>query len=448
MKKLILLAVTALFCLSTAVQAQKINEESILAKLEKSDADIANEKKSTKANTWLNRAKAYMEAVTAPTIGVFEGMDMQLLKLTLGEATSTGAETINEVAYETFTYPYLVIYAVDGKVKSWKQTKFIKEGAVDTAIAAYEKAYELDPKTAEKVKEGLVAVSNYESQLGNVGIAIAEYKSAAAAFAKSYAVQSIPVYNEKDDMLIYYAGYLLTIDGASDPKSYVDGEKYLTEAIAANYNDEEGNIYYYLFHCLYGQKEADKAFVIKAKDALLEGVAKYPKNERILDGLMQLYTGEDGVGDPADLVSLIDAAIADDPTNVDLWFGRGRIFYALEDYDNSIESFKKVVEISPDLFEANYYLGLFYAVKGDAMNKEVNGKQYNSQVAYDEDLKKVNDIYLASIPWFERALELKATDLNSAESLKSICFRLRDEEGMMAKYDKYNAIFKELKGIE
>ena len=82
------------------------------------------------------------------------------------------------------------------------------------------------------------------------------------------------------------------------------------------------------------------------------------------------------------------------------------------------------------------------------MNKEVNGKQYNSQVAYDEDLKKVNDVYLASIPWFERAIELKPSDLNSAESLKSICFRLRDEKGMMAKYDKYNAIFKELKGIE
>ncbi len=70
-----------------------------------------------------------------------------------------------------------------------------------------------------------------------------------------------------------------------------------------------------------------------AKDALITGIGKFPKNERILDGLMQLYTAEEGVGDPADLVTLIDSAIADNPENVDSRFGRGRIFYALKNYD-------------------------------------------------------------------------------------------------------------------
>ena len=52
---------------------------------------------------------------------------------------------------------------------------------------------------------------------------------------------------------------------------------------------------------------------MKAKDALLTGIGKFPKNERILDGLMQLYTAEQGVGDPADLIALIDKAIEDNP---------------------------------------------------------------------------------------------------------------------------------------
>lgn len=59
---------------------------------------------------------------------------------------------------------------------------------------------------------------------------------------------------------------------------------------------------------------------MKAKDVLLTGIGKFPKNERILDGLMQLYTAEQGVGDPADLIALIDKAIEDNPSNVDLWF--------------------------------------------------------------------------------------------------------------------------------
>ena len=58
------------------------------------------------------------------------------------------------------------------------------------------------------------------------------------------------------------------------------------------------------------------------------------------------------MGDPADLVTLIDSAIADNPENVDLWFGRGRIFYALKNYDESIASFKKVVELKPTCSKA------------------------------------------------------------------------------------------------
>lgn len=163
---------------------------------------------------------------------------------------------------------------------------------------------------------------------------------------------------------------------------------------------------------------------------------------------MQLYTAEEGVGDPADLVTLIDSAIADNPENVDLWFGRGRIFYALKNYDESIASFKKVVELKPDLFEGNYYLGVFYTIKADEMNKVMNEKQYSSQTAYDTDLKEVNAVYMEAVPWFEKAYEMKKDDVNTLDFLKSICFRLRDEEGMMDKYNKYNTLLKEAKGEE
>ena len=179
---------------------------------------------------------------------------------------------------------------------------------------------------------------------------------------------------------------------------------------------------------------------MKAKQALLTGIEKFPKNERILDGLMQLYTSEEGVGDPADLVALIDKAIADNPSNVDLWFGRGRIFYALKDYDKSIESFEKVVELKPDLFEGNYYLGVFYTIKGDELNKVMNEKQYSSQAAYDarsEDRQR--GLSWPLVPWFEKAHEIKPEDVDTLEFLKSLCFRLRDEPGVMDKYNTYNA---------
>ena len=353
MKKTILTALAALLVAVPAVQAQKVNKEALLAKIEKSNADIANEKKAVKAATWINRGKAFYEVAIEPTKSLFVNMDAAMLKLAVGEPKSASKETLNGVEYDAWVYNYFTAYVKDNKVVTWKQTKWVMEDAPEKAIEAYNKAYELDPKTADKVKEGLKQVSDFCSQVGNTGIDTGNYVEAAKAYETAYKAQSSPAYGEADPALLYYAGYLLTVDGANNPKSFVKGAKLLTKAIEKGYADEEGNIYYYLFHCLYGQKEADKANVIKAKEALLTGIEKFPKNERILDGLMQLYTSEEGVGNPADLVALIDKAIQDNPENVDLWFGRGRIFYALKDYDQSIDSFKKVVELKPKIGRAH-----------------------------------------------------------------------------------------------
>lgn len=448
MEKTILTALAALLVAVPAVQAQKVNKEALLAKIEKSDADIANEKKAAKAATWINRGKAFYEVAAEPTKSLFVNMESTMLKLTVGEPKSTSQETLNGVQYTAWVYPWFTAYIKDNKVATWKQTKWVIKDAPEKAIEAYNKAYELDPKSASKIKEGLTQISNFCSQVGNVGIDSGDYVEAANAYATAYEAQSSPAYGEADPALLYYAGYLLTVDGSNNAESFVRGGKYLQEAIAKNYADEEGNIYYYLFHCFYGQKAADKENVMKAKQALLTGIEKFPKNERILDGLMQLYTSEEGVGDPADLVALIDKAIADNPSNVDLWFGRGRIFYALKDYDKSIESFEKVVELKPDLFEGNYYLGVFYTIKGDELNKVMNEKQYSSQAAYDDDLKAVNEVYLAAVPWFEKAHQIKPEDVDTLEFLKSLCFRLRDEPGIMDKYNTYNALYKQAKGIE
>ena len=220
----------------------------------------------------------------------------------------------------------------------------------------------------------------------------------------------------------------------------------VNDALAAGYTDEAGDVYYYLFHSYYGQKDKDAAFLIKAKDALLAGIEKFPKNEKILDGLMQLYTSEEGVGDPADLVGMIDKSLESDPDNVDLWFGRGRVFYKLKNYDETINSFKKVVELKPDLYEGNYYLGLFYTVKADAMNTEMGQKNYRSQSEYDADLKEVNVVYMAALPYFEKAHQLKPDDVDTVDYIKSISFRLRDEPGMMDKYNEYNELLKKMTG--
>ena len=89
-------------------------------------------------------------------------------------------------------YPYFTAYVKDNKVVTWKQSKWVLKDAPKKAIEAYNKAYELDPKTAEKVKEGLKQVSDFCSQVGNVGIDSGNYVEAADAYVTAFEAQSSP----------------------------------------------------------------------------------------------------------------------------------------------------------------------------------------------------------------------------------------------------------------
>ncbi|MEG0788853.1 MAG: hypothetical protein RSB23_01770 [Alistipes sp.] len=453
MKRLILMASALLLFAVSSVHAQKINKEAMLQKMEKSNADIADAKKAAKASTWMNRGKIYLEAAMEPTKNLFGNMDATMLKLACGEPKSTEKVTLLKKEYTAFVYDYFTAYLANNKILAWKETQQVQEGAVKVAIDAYNKAFALDPNSLEKVRAGLKQISDFCSQVGSIGIDIAEYITSANAYILAFEAQSSPAYEKADPMLLYYAGYLLTVNGATDPKSYVEGAACLNKALDLGYVDEEGNIYYYLFHCYYGQKDLkpeDTAwrtdYVGKAKQTLLTGIEKFPKNERILDGLIQLYASEEGIGNPADLVTMIDTAIERDPTNVDLWFGRGRIFFVLKNFDESIASFKKVVELKPELFEGSYYLGMFYIYKGDDLNSQMNSKAYTSTADSEADIKQVNAVYREAIPCLEKAHTLKPEDINSVEYLKQLCYRFRDEEGMQDKYISYDALFKQMKG--
>ncbi len=398
MKRIFMIVAAVLMLSAPATMAQKINAETYQSKLEKSDQAIANEKKAAKGATWIARGNAYLEALEAPTKDLYVGMDLNILTLTCGESKKKGTEEIRGTEYQTLNYPYFKAYILNSKVAGWKVTKFISKNADQIAFEAYAKAFELDPKMAAKAKEGMGKLTNYEAQIGDISNALSDYVRGAEAYISVYEIQSHEAINNADPMMLYYAGYMYTIGANDDPALYTAGVEVLNRAVEAGYPEaeladteiedkEKGNIYYYLYHCYYGQKDADSANILKAKEALMKGVEVFPKNQRILDALTQLYTTEEGIGDPSELIVMIDTAIEADPSNADLWFGRGRIYFSLQDYDNCIDSFIEVARIAPDLFDGHFYLGLFYIYKGDALNDEISNKSYTENAAYEQDLR-------------------------------------------------------------
>ena len=442
MKRIITLVVLAMALVVTAT-AQKVSNAAYMAKLEKSNEEIANPKKAGKSATWFNRGKLCADAIIEPTKSLFAGLDANMLTMTLGASP-------NEVKDGVYKFDGLTVHTKDGKVVAWEVHTEALPNAFNLAKEAFTKAYELDPSSGPRIKAALEALINHYSEIGSLSLDISAYKNAIDVYLKAVELQKHPAIGKEDPRYYFFAGQLAAFLGAQEPQYFVDGEKYLLRALDLKYQDEQGNLYYFLFHCYYGQRANDKEKLVMAKNALLEGIEKYPRNERIMEGLIQLYTSEDGIGDPADLVERIDKMLTEKPDNADLWFARGQVFFKLKNFDECINSFLKINELKPNDYDTNFYLGYFYMAKGDEVNRTFNARldSINSQEDYQAGLKEVNNAYMKSLPWLEKAMELKPESLDCAEYLKVLCFRLRNEEGMMDKYNKYNALFKKLKGIQ
>ena len=451
MKRLFLAVMAITLMAAPMANAQKVNKAAIVAKLDKADADSKDAKKGAKAATWIARGNAYYEAATAAWSSLFIGMEEAMLNLSLGKADATNANVqLNGKALTEYVYPWVKIYTADGKVVTWIVTQTVKEGDLGAeAIASFKKAYELDAKQAAKVDEGLKKIENAYSTMGNVYLDAGMAADAAVNYMAAYNTQKTPGYaGEAKNDYLYYAGYLYVVDGAENPDSYAKGAEVLSKALEAGYSDADGFVYYYLFHAYYGQKDSSVrvANMQRAKQVLMEGMAKYPANTRIIEGLITIYTDpENPVGDPQELVAMVDDAVAKNPQNKDLWNGRAIMFNSMKNYDEAIKSFEKVVELDPKDAQAAFNLGLLHIYKGDALNDEISKRDYKSNADWKADQQRVIDCYKAAVPVLEAAYELNPNSLPTVETLKVLTFRLRDEDGMMAKYEKYNKALEALK---
>ena len=448
MKKLVLMVVAAMVLAMPAVNAQKVNTDSEVAKLAKVDAAIADAKKGAKAATWVAHAKAYADAYALPTKELGRGVPEQMLMMNVGRPEGAFESQFAGYPAIVYSYEYVDVYVVNGMIEGWDQKKAIKENLAETAIASYTKAYEMDPKTESKVAAGVLNLANALSiqadALNNMG----KIADAAYAFELAFRAQQVIPSIKADPNNLYNAGMLTTmhaatLQGEEALAAFNKGEKIFADALAAGFKDESGNIYYYIFHCFYGQKEKNRdEYLPKAKEALLTGIKLYPKNTTILDGLMQFYTAEEGVGDPAELTGMIEASLKEDPTNYDLWFGRGRVYNAMKQYDECIKSFEKCVELRPEEFEPNFYTAYFIIEKANAEVEKLNSTPNMSYQLYEEENAKINLIFAEAIPWLEKAYAINPADGATLEYLNMLCFRLRDLDGMMDKYNKYHELYK------
>lgn len=451
MKKLVLMMAAMLVMALPAAQAQRVNTSSEVSKLQKVDNACADAKKGAKASTWLNRGKAYTEAYILPTKELGRGVPVQVLQMNVGQPDGMVEGQFMGAPVIVCQYEYVDVYINPETymIEGWEQKKVIKDNIPETAIESFKKAYAMDAGQASKIIPQAQNLANALIQQGEALNNLGKTLEASRSFELAYEALCVVTEAIKPEYAgnLFNAGMLMTmhastLQGAEALAAFAKGEQMLKAVVESKYDDGVGNTYYFLFHCYYGQKELDReAYLAKAKETLLTGIKLYPKNVTILDGLMQLYTAEVGVGDPAELTAMIENSLKEDPTNYDLWFGRGRVYNALKNYDECIKSFEKCAELRSGDFEPNFYTGYFVIEKANAAVEALNNDPNTTYEKYEEENAKINLIFAEAIPWLEKAHELNPSDVATIEYLNSLCFRLRDMDGMMDKYNKYHELF-------
>lgn len=426
MKK-ILLALAVLASMQVA-NAQVKSAADAKKAVEAAEAAASNEKKAVKTATWLKLGQEYVKAYDAPTGNIIPGSSKTELALMMGseKPVSTEAVEIQGTPYTKEVYADKNLYFnANGQLAVIEVTKPVYADALEKAIAAYQKAYDLDASHA-KSKDIAAAFDligqKYNTEAYNK-YTLGDLASASRYFEKAAEVEALAPLSKIDTTSIYNAGFT-----AWATKDMSKAKELFEKCYNLGYYYEGGEVF---------AKLAD-VDTLNTKKYLEEGFEKFPQSQSILIGLINYYLKSNESTDR--LFELLDKAKANEPNNASLFYVEGNIRSQLGDTENAVKAYRKCAEINPEyeygfIGEGTMYYNKAIEVQTKAQD-ELDDTKYMALVKeFEEDLK-------ACIPAFEKAFEVTKSEqvkAGVAEYLKNAYYRFRDEGAdYKAGYEKYS----------
>ncbi len=410
------------------ITAPKVNVDKLKSDIAKAAAETADAKKGVKSASWIKLGEAYANAEKAP-IGnsLYTGVPEDLLVQGFGSNVAPRQETIDGTAFNVYPFEHLTAYVSGGLLQFYVPTTVVEPSLLEKAYEAFAKAYQIDPKN-RKIATGMDNIRVRGRENGGAYFSLGEYTTAADNFRMAFRASDHPSFAQPDTIALFYAG-MSAVFGGDDKNAVQD----LDKALEMGY-ESGGETYRLKFLAMYnlGQKE-------ESLEVLKRGVELYPNNENLIDMMLRYYAENEG--DPTSLIPMVQDAIDQNPTNPYLYQGLARVYDKLGQADNAIAAIRKAVELTPNDFTSNYLEGLYIVKKGDDQNRELGNMAITSRDQYQKALSEVNKIFAEAIAPLERAYEINPSEISTVEMLKNLTFRLRDDEAMNVKYEKYLELF-------
>jgi tetratricopeptide (TPR) repeat protein len=234
---------------------------------------------------------------------------------------------------------------------------------------------------------------------------------------------------DKTDSTIHYnAGYL-----ANDLGRFADAKRhfgYLFELPTYN----KTNAYYFMVQILSTEeKNPEAAFAIVTK-----ALAEYPNDKVLAEYEIQLLLQLNKMDEA---MTQINSALAKDPNNPGLLLRSGYLKEQGGDIEGALVDYKKSVEVDPKFFEGNYYTGALLLEKSRGILAELNSL---SDAEWEKRSKEMgtqaDELYKMSIPYFTKALEIKADNTDIMIILFQVYTRLKNSAEANAMNAKISAI--------
>ena len=434
--KRILIALAVLLAVQVA-DAQVKSPAAAKKALDKAIEISQNEKKASKPDTWLKLAAAYMDAYNAPVGSAWIGAQKQELQLLMGsekpiatESAVLGGEPCTKDVYADKEF----YFNQAGQLVLINVTNPVVENALEGALGAYQKAWEMDVKQskAKKVNEGLELLARKFLDEGMNCYMFEDYSAASQKFEMAAAASMSAPLNKVDTTALYNAGFTAWM-----VQDYNRAQNFFEKCLANNYYYEGGEVFAKLgdVYAKLGDKE-------KGRDILEQGFTKFPQSQSILIGLINYYM-ESGQNTDR-LFSLINEAKKNEPDNASLYYVEGNIYKELGNLEKAVESYLKCSDINPN-YEYGYIgAGILYynqaiEIQEKAAN-EFDDKKYEALVKdFEKALENAFDP-------FEKAYGISKDDavrVNIAEYLKNICYRFQDKDAKFKDgYAKYDEVVK------
>jgi TPR repeat protein len=309
------------------------------------------------------------------------------------------------------------------------EVKKLSDDPLTLSIESLKKAIELDTKdkNTNSLKYKLTMLTNDLTTQAVEAFKVENYKLALKSFEQILDIQNIPIIKADDpefvDTIIIFNAGLAAFNAGDFDKAI----KYYEESAEYGYN---GARTYPLISSSYMAKKD----TVGALNALKRGFEKYPNEQTVLEGMIQIFID---LNQSDEAMKYLQMAIDKDPTAARYRFAQGRLYEDLGDEENAIETYQKCLELDPNFFNALYNLGAIYYNKGVEQFNIARDVPANENEKYEVEMKKADDWFEKSLPYMEKCLSLEPDDHGTLESLKNLYYRLQ-------KMDEYNAVLEKL----